>query len=303
MKGILLSLFLSLSLFSLAAHPQAVQGEHGVVTSRSALASEVGVGIMKKGGNAIDAAVATGFALAVAYPSAGNLGGGGFMVIHLADGKVVTLDFRETAPAAASRDMYLDEKGEVIKGASSRTPKAIGTPGSVDGLLTVLEKYGTLSRQEVLAPAIELAVRGFVLNDDLAGQFKDQLRFMAEFPASMSQFSKQGQPFQAGDLWQQPDLARTLQRISEKGRDGFYKGETAKLLVAEMERNGGLITSADLENYHSKWRDPVKGSYRGYEVWSMPPPPPVASCCSRCSTCLSPILLVKWAGAVPLPPI
>ena len=255
-----------------AAHPQEVRGEHGAVASRSAIASDVGVAIMKQGGNAIDAAVATGFALAVTYPSAGNLGGGGFMVIHLADGKVVTLDFREVAPAAAHRDMYLDEQGNVIKGASSRTARAIGVPGSVDGLLEALEKYGTMTRQQILAPAIALAKDGFELNHDLAGQFKGQMRFFKDHQATKELFSNGDEAYQAGDTWKQPDLATTLQLISDKGRDGFYKGKTADLLVAEMSRIDGLITAADLAGYKSKWREPVRGEYRGHTIWSMPPP-------------------------------
>ncbi|WP_420038323.1 gamma-glutamyltransferase [Sulfidibacter corallicola] len=271
MRLLVLSLlFQPLSL--LAAIPDPVVGEHGMVASRSMIASQVGVDIMKQGGNAIDAAVAVGFALAVTYPSAGNLGGGGFMVVRLEDGKVVTLDFRETAPAAASRDMYLDEHGDVIKGQSTKTRKASGVPGTVDGLLRVLEKHGTLSRQQVLAPAIKLAREGFVLNRDLAGQFKNQLRFMKDYPASMKSFSKNGEPYQAGDLWKQPDLAKTLERISKKGSDGFYKGETAKLLVSEMKRGLGLISKKDLAKYESKWRDPIKGTYRGYDIWGMAPP-------------------------------
>ena len=255
-----------------AAHPQAVRGEHGAAASRSSLASEVGVAIMKQGGNAIDAAVATGFALAVTYPSAGNIGGGGFMVIHLAGGKVVTLDFREKAPGAADRDMYLDEQGEVIKGASSRTGKAIGVPGSVDGLLTALEKYGTMTRRQVLAPAIALARDGFELNHDLADQFERQMRFFKDHQATLNQFSKDGEPYKTGDTWKQGDLAATLQRISDQGRDGFYKGKTADLLVAEMEKIGGLITKEDLAAYQSKWREPIRGEYRGHTIWSMPPP-------------------------------
>ena len=227
---------------------------------------------MKKGGNAVDGAVATGFALAVTYPSAGNLGGGGFMVIRLAEGEVTTLDFRETAPASANRDMYLDEQGNVIKDLSTRSHKAIGVPGSVAGLLAALEKYGKLTRRQVMEPAIRLARNGFVLNHDLAEQFENQLRFFKKYPASMAVFSKDGQPYQAGDIWRQEDLAKTLERIAEQGRDGFYKGKTADLLIAEMERGDGLISHKDLADYRVKWRDPVRGSYRGYEVWSMPPP-------------------------------
>jgi gamma-glutamyltranspeptidase/glutathione hydrolase len=249
-----------------------VVGEHGVVTSRSALASEVGVDIMMAGGNAIDAAVATGFALAVTYPSAGNVGGGGFAVIRLADGTVRTLDSRERAPAAAHRDMFLDEDGNVIPGLSTQTRAASGVPGTVDGLLTLLDTYGTMSRQQVLAPAIRLAEEGFPLTEDLARQFARVLDAMREHPASMAKFSKNGAPYQTGDLWKQPDLARTLKLIAEKGRDGFYKGETAAKIAAEMEKGLGLITEEDLANYRSVWREPVTGDYRGYEIWGMPPP-------------------------------
>ncbi|CAM2011463.1 gamma-glutamyltransferase [Acanthopleuribacter pedis] len=255
-----------------AANPEPVLGENGMVASRSMIASQVGAEIMRQGGNAVDAAVATGFALAVTYPSAGNLGGGGFMVMRLADGSVKTLDFRETAPAAASRDMYLDEKGDPIKGQSTKSRKASGVPGSVDGLIEALEKHGTLPLAKVIAPAVKLAEEGFELSPDLARQFKRQLRFMKDYPASMAQFSKGGEPFVAGDRFKQTDLAKTLKLIAEKGRDGFYKGKTADLIVAEMKRGNGLISARDLAEYRSVWRDPIKGDYRGYQIWSMPPP-------------------------------
>ncbi len=267
------ALLISLLLTPLfAAAPHAVRGKNGMVASRSMLASQVGADILKQGGNAVDAAVAVGFALAVTYPSAGNLGGGGFMVIRLADGRTTTLDFREQAPAAASRDMYLDENGEVIRGLSTRSHQSVGVPGSVDGLLRALEKHGSMSPKQVIAPAIKLAREGFPLSYDLAGQFKNQLRFMKDYPASMKVFSKDGQPYQPGDLWRQPDLADTLERIADQGRDGFYKGRTAALFVAEMERGGGLATAKDLAGYQAKWREPVRGTYRGYEILSMPPP-------------------------------
>lgn len=255
-----------------AAGPQPVRGKNGVVASRSLIASQVGVDIMKQGGNAIDAAVAVGFALAVTYPSAGNLGGGGFMVIHLADGQVLSLDFRETAPAKASRDMYLDAQGNVIKGLSTQTHKASGTPGSVAGLIEALEKHGTMPLDKVLAPAIKLAGEGFPLSYDLARQFDRQLRFMKKHASSMAVFSKNGTPFQAGDLWKQTDLAKTLERIAKKGRDGFYKGQTAKLIVEEMERGSGMVSAEDLANYKPRWRKPLQGQYRDYQIWSMPPP-------------------------------
>lgn len=281
MRHILISICLLFTVQSAFAQPPAEQkavsatlvaGKHGVVTSRSALASEAGVDIMRAGGNAIDAAVATGFALAVTYPSAGNIGGGGFAVVRLANGKVVTLDSRERAPAAARRDMYQDRDGNIIPGLSTRSRAASGVPGTVDGLLLLLERYGTMSRQEVMAPAIRLAEEGFPLTEDLARQFSRVLKSMGDFPASMAKFSRDGAPYQAGDLWRQPDLARTLRLISERGRDGFYKGPVAKKIAAEMEKGLGLITEEDLADYHSVWREPLTGSYRGYKIWGMPPP-------------------------------
>lgn len=255
-----------------AASPQAVIGGQGVVASRSMLASEVGIEIMKQGGNAVDAAVAVGFALAVTYPSAGNLGGGGFMLLHLEDGKTHALDFRETAPASAHTGMYLDEQGNVIKGLSTQGHLSAGVPGSVAGLLGALSRYGKLDRQQVLEPAIRLARDGFVLTRDLAEQFADKLPDMAAYPASVAKFSKRGKAYKPGDNWRQPDLAKTLQRIADHGRDGFYQGKTAELIVAEMQRGGGLITHHDLEKYQAKWRQSVKTSYRGYTILGMPPP-------------------------------
>jgi len=248
-----------------------VSGTHGVVASRSQLASDVGVAIMEQGGNAIDAAVAVGFALAVSYPSAGNIGGGGFFVIRNSNGEVITLDARERAPLAADRDMYLDADGNVNRRLAMSTLLSTGVPGSVAGLLEALERYGTMSRQQIIAPAIELAEHGFALNEDLANQFNQTVRNMRNFPASLAVFRKNGEPYEAGDLWQQQDLAATLKRISEHGRDGFYKGETADLLIAEMERNNGLISHDDLQQYQPIWRPAIHASYRGYDVWSMPP--------------------------------
>lgn len=257
---------------TLAASPEATYGANGMVTSRSALASEVGVEVLRDGGNAVDAAVATAFALAVTYPSAGNIGGGGFAVIRLPDGKVVTLDHREKAPLSAHRDMYLDEAGEVIRGLSTSSHKAAGVPGSVDGLLVLLETHGTMSRKRLMAPAIRLARNGFALDFDLARQFRRRLPSMEAYPASIAKFSDDGKAFEAGDRWRQPDLARTLARISSKGRAGFYEGPVAEKIVAEMERGGGDMTRADLAQYRSVWRDPVRGTYRGHEIWSMGPP-------------------------------
>jgi gamma-glutamyltranspeptidase/glutathione hydrolase len=250
-----------------------VRGRNGVVTSRSLIASQVGLDVMRQDGNAIDAAVATGFALAVTYPSAGNLGGGGFMVIRLADGTVVANDHREVAPAAATRDMYLDADGKPVPGRSTRTHLAVGVPGTVDGLLEVLARHGRLTRQQVLAPAIRLAREGFPLTADLAGQFNEEREKMKALPQSLAIFAKaDGTPWRAGEVWRQPELAATLQRISDHGRDGFYAGPVAEGIVAEMRRGQGLITLADLAAYRSKFRAPIRGTYRGAEVWTMPPP-------------------------------
>jgi gamma-glutamyltranspeptidase/glutathione hydrolase len=255
-----------------ASTPEPVRGQNGAVASRSMIASQVGVDIMRAGGNAIDAAVATGFALAVTWPSAGNLGGGGFMVIHLADGTVITNDHRETAPAGASETMYQDEDGSIIEGLSTHSHLAVGVPGSVAGMLDALERYGTMDRREVIAPAIRLARDGFPLSYDHARNFRRALPRMAPYPASMAQFTRDGEPYAEGEVFRQPDLARTLQRVAELGKPGFYEGETADLIVAEMERGGGIITHEDLASYESVWREPIHGTYRGHEIWSMPPP-------------------------------
>ena len=228
---------------------------------------------MRQGGNAIDAAVAMGFALAVTHPSAGNLGGGGFMVIRLANGELVANDHREKAPLKAHRDMFLDEDAEVVDGLSTASHLAVGVPGSVDGLLAVLERHGTLARQEVIAPALALARDGFPLPPDLAGQFRRLRERFEPYPASLAKFTRaDGDPLEAGDLFRQPDLAATLARIAEHGRAGFYEGTTADLIVAEMAKGGGLVGHRDLAEYRSVWRQPVRGTYRGYEIISMPPP-------------------------------
>jgi len=270
---LVLGTLLTLSiLFGAAANANTAFGTQGAVSSRSQLASDVGIQIMQDGGNAIDAAVAVGFALAVTYPSAGNIGGGGFMVIRLEDGTVLTQDARETAPAAAYRDMFLDDDGEVDRNRALFSALSAGVPGSVAGLLDALERHGTMTREQVLAPAIGLAEDGFILTEDLATDFGRVLDTMRDHPASYAIFSNNGQAWQAGERWVQRDLAETLKRIAAEGRDGFYKGQTADLLVAEMERLGGMITHEDLINYEPVWRDPIHGSYRGYDIWSMPPP-------------------------------
>ena len=250
-----------------ASHP--VHAQHGIVVSVHAIASQVGVDIMQAGGNAVDAAVATGFALAVVHSPAGNIGGGGFMLIRMADGKTHFLDYREKAPAAATRDMYLDANGNVIEGASDIGYKSIGVPGSVAGMVYAEQKFGKLTLKQVMAPAIKLAREGYALNWEEAMDFHD--RYLAEFPESHRVFQRNGDYYKPGEIFRQPDLARTLERISEKP-DDFYHGTLAKELAVAMQKGGGLITVADLANYEVKEREPVRGTYRGYDIISAPPP-------------------------------
>jgi len=241
--------------FSAGDHP--VRAAHGMVVSTDSIASQVGVDVLQAGGNAVDAAVAVQFALAVVNPEAGNIGGGGFLVLHWADGSSAALDFREKAPLAATRDMYLDASGEPTD-ASLVGHLASGVPGSVAGMWAAHRLYGELDWADLLEPAIRLAPRT-----------AESLR---QFPASAAQFlPRDGQPPQIGDTLRQPDLERTLRRIQELGPDGFYRGETADLIVAEMERGGGIITHEDLDAYEAVWRDPVSFTYRGHTVISMPP--------------------------------
>jgi len=252
--------------------PQPVTAENGMVVSTSSYASKVGVEVLKKGGNAIDAAVAVGFALAVTYPSAGNLGGGGFMVIHLADGKNITIDYREKAPLSAHRDMYLNEAGEFVPELSQFGTTSAGVPGSVAGLIYALENYGTLSLTEVIQPAIDLAKNGWRLEQRDSIYFSNTIPLFSRYPSSMKVFTKNGEPYRTGDLFVQADLAWTLEQIKENGRDGFYKGKVAELLVAQVGSLGGYITLEDLEKYQPVEREPITGNYRGYDLISMPPP-------------------------------
>jgi len=255
-----------------ASHAE-THGTEGMVAARSRLAALAGAQILQQGGNAVDAAVATGFALAVTYPSAGNLAGGGFMVIRLVDGTVVTNDHRERAPAGAERDMFQNEAGDVVPGLSTASHLAAGVPGTVDGLLDVLERYGTRSVEQVIASALDYAERGFVLDYDLANDIERALPELRKHPSSIAVFTKKdGTAYREGEVFRQPDLAKTLQRIAELGRKGFYAGKTAELIEAEMRRGGGLISAADLADYDSVWREPIRGTYRGYDVFSMPPP-------------------------------
>ncbi|MGD8287702.1 MAG: gamma-glutamyltransferase, partial [Gemmatimonadota bacterium] len=249
-----------------------VRASQGMVVSTDSLASRVGVDILQAGGNAVDAAVAVQFALAVVNPEAGNIGGGGFLVLRWADGASAALDYREKAPLAATRDMYLDENGEPTD-ASLVGHLASGVPGTVSGMWHAHREYGSLDWADLLAPAIELA-DGFVVGERFRRSLGEgMVRALAANPASAAQFlPRDGQPPELGDTLRQPDLARTLRRIQELGPDGFYRGETADLLVAEMERGGGIITHEDLDSYDAVWREPVVFGYRGHTVISMPPP-------------------------------
>src|ERR1700733_6599589 len=250
-----------------ATHP--VHSQHGMVVTVHSIASQVGSDILQSGGNAIDAAVATGFALSVVHPPAGNIGGGGFMLIRMADGKTHFLDYREKAPAAATRDMYLDSQGNVIPGASEIGYKSIGVPGSVAGMVYAEQKYGKLTLKQVLAPAIKLARDGYALRWDEARVLHD--KHLSQFPESRRIFQRDGNYYQARETFRQPDLARTLERIAAKP-DDFYHGTLARELAASMQKGGGLMTVDDLAHYEVKEREAIRGSYRGYEIISAPPP-------------------------------
>jgi gamma-glutamyltranspeptidase / glutathione hydrolase len=247
-----------------------VHAAHGMVVSVHELASQAGVETMQAGGNAVDAAVATGFALAVVHSAAGNLGGGGFMLIRMADGKTHFLDYREMAPAAAKADMYLDAQGNVIEGASEIGYKSIGVPGSVAGMVYAEQKYGKLTLKQVMAPSIRLARDGYALSWGEARDFQFDSH-LGQFPESRRVFQRDGNYYQPGEIFRQPDLARTLERIAAKP-DDFYHGSLARELAAAMQKGGGLITVDDLAHYVVKEREPVRGTYRGYEIISAPPP-------------------------------
>ena len=252
------------------ASTEPVHARHGIVVSVHELASQAGVEIMQAGGNAVDAAVATGFALAVVHPPAGNIGGGGFMLVRMADGKTHFIDYREKAPAAATRDMYLDAQGNVIDGASEYGYKAIGVPGSVAGMVYAEQKYGKLTLQRVMAPAIRLAREGYALSWGEARDLRTD-KHLSQFAESRRVFQRDGDYYQPGEIFLQPDLARTLERIAAKP-DDFYHGTLARELAAAMQKGGGLITADDLAHYEVKEREPIRGTYRGYEIISAPPP-------------------------------
>jgi gamma-glutamyltranspeptidase/glutathione hydrolase len=244
---------------------------NGMVVCAYPDAAQAGLDILKKGGNAIDAAVAVQFALAVTLPEAGNIGGGGFMVYRAADGESNTLDFREKAPAGANTNMYLDSTGKVVPEMSLYTHRASGVPGSVDGMIEAHKKYGRLNWAELVQPAIDLAENGFKITQKLANDLNENQAMLKKMNPHGSYFIKDT-PWKAGDILVQADLAKTLALIRDKGRDGFYDGKVANELVTEMKSGNGLITKTDLKNYHAVWRAPITASYKNYKIITMPPP-------------------------------
>lgn len=252
-------------------HP--VIGTGGMVSSQRALSSQIGAEILAQGGNAVDAAVATGISLAVTLPRAGNLGGGGFMLVYLKElNKTIAIDYREMAPAAAHRDMYLDKDGNVDNKKAQFSHQSSGVPGTVAGLAHALEKYGTMSWKDVVMPSIKLAEEGILVSYDLAENLKSRHKWLTANAATADAYYKDnGVPYEPGEVLVQPDLAWSLKQLAEQGPDAFYKGEIAKKIVADMQRNDGLITMQDLANYKVAERDAISTEYRGYEVVSMPP--------------------------------
>jgi len=268
----LLCLSLFVSGFASAASVAPVAADNGMVATAQHLATEVGVDVLRSGGNAVDAAVAVGYALAVVYPAAGNLGGGGFMTLHLADGREVFIDFRERAPLAAHADMFLDKDGNPDALRSTRGHLAVGVPGTVAGLELAREKYGTVARKRLVAPAIELAEKGFVLDAGDLAMFTDATADLMKDPASAAIFFADKRPLRVGDRVRQKDLARSLRAISKGGVDGFYRGKVAALLVQASQAGGGIITAEDLLQYRAVERAPIRCGYRGYTIVAPSPP-------------------------------
>lgn len=268
-----LVLFTNTGLF---AAPEPVRGKHAMVASQHELASQIGVNIMKKGGNAVDAAIAVGLALAVVYPEAGNIGGGGFMLIRDAKGEFFAIDYREMAPSGATRDMFVNAKGELIDGEGSSDVgyRASGVPGTLAGFELAFKKYGSgrVKWRDLVEPARLLAQNGYVLSYRLAMLFREYEETLSKYPESKRIFLNGGKYYEEGDTFRQPDLAATLGRIANQGAREFYTGRTAQLIAADMKANGGLITMEDLKNYKAKERVPLRGTYRGFPIVSMPPP-------------------------------
>lgn len=269
---------------------------HGMVVSASSIASEAGRDVLAHGGNAVDAAIATGFALAVTYPAAGNIGGGGFMVIRFPDGRATTIDFRERAPAAATPEMFTDSAGNYSAMIHHRSLRAVGVPGTVAGFALAHEKYGKARWSDLVNPAVTLAGEGFAAPPGLAGSLSNAVARLKQYPATVEAYSNHGQPYAIGDRIRLPDLARTLARIRDQGRDGFYTGETAHLIAAEMQRGGGLITEQDLAQYQAKERAPIRGTpIAGSRSSPCRRRARAASRSSRCSTSSRATTSARWA--------
>ena len=263
--------FSATTIASTSLHP--ARGENGVVSTASALAGQVGIDVLKAGGNAVDAAIAIAFAKAVTLPTAGNIGGGGFLVYHGANGEATTFDFREKAPLASTKTMYLDEDGNVRDNSNHDGILAVGVPGTVAGLELAHKRLGSMPWADLLQPAIDLARNGIPITWNLHDGFKGQKKWWDIYPSSAAIFlKKDGSLYQPGDTWRQADLADTLERIQKDGKDGFYKGKTADLIAEFMAANNGIITRDDLAQYEAFEREPIRGTYRGYEIVSMPPP-------------------------------
>jgi gamma-glutamyltranspeptidase/glutathione hydrolase len=268
-----LTLLVGLLLIPLAGRAfSPVAAKHGMVVASEPLAAEVGLEILRAGGNAVDAAVAVGFALAVTYPQAGNLGGGGFMLIRLAGGEAVVVDYREEAPAAASRDMFLDAQGKLIPRASTEGPLAVGVPGTVAGLALAHQKYGKLPWGRVLRPAIRLAEQGFPVSYGLSQSLREHREEISRFSGTRRIFLRDGRLYEPGEIFRQTDLARTLRQIAVGGSKAFYAGRIARALAATVKKHGGILTREDLLEYQAKIRQPLRGNFRGYEILSVPPP-------------------------------
>jgi len=249
-----------------------VAAKHGMVVTAEPLATDVGVEILRAGGNAVDAAVAVGFALAVTYPYAGNIGGGGFMLVRMANGEAAVIDYREAAPGKASRTMYLDPQGNLIHDASIVGPRAAGVPGTVAGLALAEQKYGKLGLARVLEPAIHLAQDGFPVSYAFQESLDSSKEHLSRFPETRRIFLRDGKPYDAGEIFRQPELAQTLRAIAQDGADVFYHGAVAQQIVATMEKEHGLMSLSDLENYQAKVREPLRGQFHGYEILTDPPP-------------------------------
>ena len=264
------------STITFAASREPVRARHGVVASTNEVASKVGVDVLKRGGNAVDAAIAVAFALAVTHPAAGNLGGGGFMMIRLKNGRTTAIDYREMAPAAATRNIYLDKDGKVIEGdgGSIEGYRAAGVPGTVRGMELALKKYGSgkLTWSELIEPARRLAADGFVVTNTLARGLRGNREYLSKYPETKRIYLKNGSFYDEGDRFVQPELAATFARLQQRGPNEFYTGQTAQLIAADMKRNNGLLTFEDLKGYVAKERETLRGTYRGYEIISMPPP-------------------------------